>query len=100
MSCKFLKLNRLPKCQPFKISRHPQYRDFSKCEKVLNNTDVHNAAEIQSKWYPLWQKKLTEYNNKTDRKIYSILFPPPNVTGNLHLGHAITCTIQDAIVRW
>jgi valyl-tRNA synthetase len=29
-----------------------------------------------------------------------MLFPPPNVTGNLHLGHAITAAIQDAIVRW
>ena len=29
-----------------------------------------------------------------------MLFPPPNVTGDLHLGHAITLTIQDAIVRW
>jgi valyl-tRNA synthetase len=32
--------------------------------------------------------------------MFSMLFPPPNVTGNLHLGHAITTTIQDAIVRW
>lgn len=33
-------------------------------------------------------------------KIYSIILPPPNITGNLHLGHALTVAIQDAIVRW
>lgn len=32
--------------------------------------------------------------------MFTMLFPPPNVTGDLHLGHAITLTIQDAIVRW
>jgi len=31
---------------------------------------------------------------------YTILFPPPNVTGALHIGHALTATIQDALVRW
>ena len=100
MSWKILKSNRLPIYRPLKISIYSQCRVFSNFEKALNNTDVHNAAEIQSKWYPLWQKKLVEFNNKNDGKIYSILYPPPNVTGNLHLGHAITCTIQDAIVRW
>ncbi|XP_049545988.1 valine--tRNA ligase [Anopheles darlingi] len=34
-----------------------------------------------------------------DTKLYSILLPPPNVTGELHLGHALTCTIQDALIR-
>lgn len=100
MSWKLLRLNRFLTCKLFRKNIFSQSRIYSTDEKLSNNTDVHNASEIQSKWYPLWQKKLAEYNEKNDRKIYSILFPPPNVTGNLHLGHAITCTIQDAIVRW
>lgn len=40
-------------------------------------------------------------NHNTDnRKTFSIILPPPNITGSLHLGHALTATIQDIIVRW
>ncbi|CAF0980383.1 unnamed protein product [Brachionus calyciflorus] len=73
---------------------------YSVGQKPNQNLDVHNPSEIQTKWYELWQKKLKEFNKNDDRKTFSMLFPPPNVTGNLHLGHAITSTIQDAIVRW
>ncbi len=55
---------------------------------------------VERKWYNLWQKKLAEFNQQPDREMFSMLFPPPNVTGNLHLGHALTTTIQDVIVRW
>lgn len=44
--------------------------------------------------------ELNDFSLKQDRKLFSMIFPPPNVTGNLHLGHALTSTIQDAIVRW
>ncbi|CAG9801397.1 unnamed protein product [Chironomus riparius] len=39
-------------------------------------------------------------SNVNENKRYSMIFPPPNITGNLHLGHALTATIQDVIVRW
>jgi len=55
---------------------------------------------VEKKWYNLWQNKLNEFNRDSNRKIFSMLFPPPNVTGNLHLGHALTATIQDVLVRW
>lgn len=38
--------------------------------------------------------------NSTNQEKYSLLFPPPNVTGNIHLGHALTATIQDVLIRW
>ncbi|XP_003240691.1 valine--tRNA ligase isoform X1 [Acyrthosiphon pisum] len=44
---------------------------------------------------------INSLNNNTDnRKTFSIILPPPNITGSLHLGHALTATIQDIIVRW
>lgn len=47
---------------------------------------------------------LHRVNNGNDRsdskKIFSLVLPPPNITGSLHLGHALTATIQDVIVRW
>jgi len=40
-------------------------------------------------------------NHNTDNpKTFSIILPPPNITGSLHLGHALTATIQDIVVRW
>ena len=38
-------------------------------------------------------------HREPDKK-FVLCLPPPNVTGTLHLGHALTCTIQDALVRW
>lgn len=41
----------------------------------------------------------SKYKSNSESK-YSLLFPPPNVTGNIHLGHALTATIQDILIRW
>lgn len=38
--------------------------------------------------------------NLKSNRVFSMILPPPNITGNLHLGHALTSTIQDVIVRW
>lgn len=44
---------------------------------------------------------LNSQNHNYDHKnTFSIILPPPNITGSLHLGHALTATIQDIIVRW
>lgn len=39
-------------------------------------------------------------HNSNNKNTFSIILPPPNITGSLHLGHALTATIQDIIVRW
>lgn len=38
--------------------------------------------------------------NRDPKKTFSMILPPPNITGSLHLGHALTATVQDIIVRW
>lgn len=44
---------------------------------------------------------LCSQSSTSDRKnTFSLILPPPNITGSLHLGHALTATIQDIIVRW
>ena len=40
------------------------------------------------------------YPNATNSKVFSIILPPPNITGVLHLGHALAVTIQDVLVKW
>ncbi len=69
---------------------------------------IYEPKEVESKIYKLWQKsgffnpdKLPETKNKKQKtKNYCIVIPPPNITGSLHMGHALNATIQDILIRW
>ncbi len=55
---------------------------------------------IEKKWRKKWEEsKIFEAKSKTDKPVYVILLPPPNVTGILHLGHVLNMTIQDVFIR-
>ena len=61
----------------------------------------YSPAEIEQKWYRFWEKEGYFTPSLTsDRPCFSIVIPPPNVTGRLHVGHALVNTIQDILVRW
>jgi len=68
-------------------------------------TNSYNPKEIENKYYKTWEDRgyfETDGNKsiqKTDKN-FSIMMPPPNVTGRLHIGHALTFTLQDIIVRY
>ena len=57
---------------------------------------------VEEKWYGFWLEKGYFHADETDhtRPTYSIVIPPPNVTGSLHMGHALNCTLQDILCRW
>jgi len=57
-----------------------------------------HAAEL--KWYPIWNSRGYFKPSHPDRPTYCITIPPPNVTGALHIGHALTYSIQDVLIRW
>ena len=59
----------------------------------------YNPADVEGKWYQYWlDHKL--FSSKPDgREPYTIVIPPPNVTGVLHMGHMLNNTIQDILVR-
>jgi valyl-tRNA synthetase len=60
-----------------------------------------NPAEVEPRWYAEWEKRGVFHASEGDpRPPFSIVIPPPNVTGILHMGHALTFTFQDVIVRW
>ena len=62
---------------------------------------VYTPAEIEDKWYKIWEEKgyfNAQHNN--EKPGYSIAIPPPNVTGILHMGHMLNNAIQDAIIRY
>ena len=64
----------------------------------------YDAKASEAKWYPIWEKNgyFHAEPEGPDRKdnAYSVVIPPPNVTGILHMGHALNQTIQDILVRW
>ena len=56
---------------------------------------------IEKKWYKRWlESGAFASNNQSPKKPYIIMMPPPNVTGSLHIGHALTFTIQDILIRF
>ncbi|MED5579707.1 MAG: valine--tRNA ligase [Nitrospinota bacterium] len=61
----------------------------------------YNPKVTEAKWYADWQKK--EYFKgipDSKKKMFSLVIPPPNVTGSLHMGHALNNTLQDILARW
>ena len=56
---------------------------------------------IEKKWYKKWlESGAFASDNKSSKLPYVIMMPPPNVTGSLHIGHALTFTIQDILIRF
>jgi len=62
---------------------------------------VYSPAEIEDKWYKKWEESKYFHGEADETKPkYSIVIPPPNVTGVLHMGHVLNNTIQDTLIRW
>lgn len=59
----------------------------------------YNPAETEDKWYSYWLDKKFFHSEPDDREPYTIVIPPPNVTGVLHMGHMLNNTIQDVLIR-
>lgn len=60
---------------------------------------IYQPSEIEEKWYQHWQNKGYFHAEPDEREAYSIVIPPPNVTGVLHMGHMLNNTIQDILIR-
>lgn len=64
-------------------------------------SDRYNPQDVEGRIYNWWMNKgYFKAEEKSTRIPYSVILPPPNVTGSLHLGHALNHSIQDALVRW
>lgn len=69
------------------------YRLFEAMEKT------YNPHTVEDKWYHTWMSKGLFTSKPDERDPYTILIPPPNVTGVLHMGHMLNNTIQDVLIR-
>jgi valyl-tRNA synthetase len=62
---------------------------------------VYNPQKVEEKWYQFWEdKNLFRADEGSVRPPFSIVIPPPNVTGSLHMGHALNNTLQDVLARY
>lgn len=58
-----------------------------------------NPKDVEQKWYDYWMKNKYFHSTPDERTPYTIVIPPPNVTGVLHMGHMLNNTIQDVLIR-
>jgi valyl-tRNA synthetase len=62
---------------------------------------VYEAKSVEEKWYKTWEEKgYFTPDTSSKAKPFVIVIPPPNVTGSLHMGHALDNTIQDILIRF
>ncbi len=62
---------------------------------------VYNSKDVEQKWYKYFiEKKTFSAKPEKNKKPFTIVIPPPNVTGSLHMGHALNNTLQDIIIRF
>ncbi len=70
-------------------------------EKIRILDKTYNPADVEEKWYRFWEEKhLFRADENSPQPPFSIVIPPPNVTGSLHMGHALNNTLQDILTRY
>jgi valyl-tRNA synthetase len=79
--------------------RYGRFRSMSASEQEF--AKVYEPAQVESRWYGRWREQgLFRPSESSSVPHFTVVLPPPNVTGRLHMGHALTATIEDTLVRW
>ncbi len=64
-------------------------------------SDRYDPSRVEPRWYAVWEERgYFHASTRSRKKPYSIAIPPPNVTGSLHMGHALNMTLQDILIRY
>ena len=66
---------------------------------TMEISSKYSPQEVEGKWYEHWMEKNYFHSTPDEREPYTIVIPPPNVTGVLHMGHMMNNTIQDILIR-
>jgi valyl-tRNA synthetase len=70
-------------------------------DKMSTMPKTYDPKQAESKWYDYWMKGgYFQAGEDPDKEPFTIVIPPPNVTGNLHIGHALNNTLQDILIRF
>ena len=79
----------------------PQKSDYTENTRTSDMAKAYEPSLIEEKLYRFWEEKgFFHVEPDKEKTPFSIVMPPPNVTGTLHLGHAMDCTIQDILTRF
>ena len=74
---------------------------FEKDEAASSMKQGYDPRAVEERWYRFWEERgLFHADETSSARPYSIVIPPPNVTGSLHMGHALNNTLQDILIRW
>jgi len=95
----FRPLNRSPRFAPADVTspEHPESPPPpSGGARLAKQYEPH---DVEARWYPRWEER-GDFAPAAEGAPFSIVIPPPNVTGSLHMGHALNNTLQDILVRW
>ncbi|KAK2921458.1 hypothetical protein Q8A73_000943 [Channa argus] len=93
-------------CQKEKVVYTAETPDGTKKDTRFPFPSSYSPEYVESRWYQWWEKEgffspeQHERLTHTVDQTFSLCIPPPNVTGTLHLGHALTVAVEDALVRW
>ncbi|WP_425060583.1 Valine--tRNA ligase [Sporomusa carbonis] len=70
-------------------------------EQTTTISTVYDPQAVEAKWYKFWEEnRLFHAEVEPEKQSFSIVIPPPNVTGQLHMGHALDNTLQDILIRF
>ena len=72
---------------------------FANAARMTELPKTFDPAEIEARWYARWEREGLFRPERPDAEPFTIVIPPPNVTGSLHIGHALDMTLQDVLVR-
>jgi valyl-tRNA synthetase len=69
--------------------------------ETKNISTTYDPKSVEDKWYRYWEENRFFHDEVNGaKKPFTIVMPPPNVTGQLHMGHALDNTLQDILTRW
>src|SRR5215831_17247937 len=89
-----------PACRRWPIVSSSVLRSSSQSKAMSEIPKTYEPQAVEEKWYQFWlDQKCFVANVSGSRPSYSIVIPPPNVTGMLHMGHVLNNTIQDTLAR-
>lgn len=71
----------------------------AKATAIMTIDKTFDPAAIEARWYAYWEEQGLFRPERPDSEPYTIVIPPPNVTGSLHIGHALDDTLQDVLIR-
>lgn len=76
-----------------------EYSIVSKADSTQTIPKQYEPNTVEEKWYSFWEENGFFHSEPDEREPYTVVIPPPNVTGVLHMGHMLNNTIQDVLVR-